>query len=395
MDRRDHAVSSGSTGPARAGLRGRDFTLLLLATFGALSNYAPLLSVVPLWAASGGSGGTGIGATTGVVMGTTVLTQLAMGRLLRLLTLRRMLGLGALLLGSATPAYALSSALAPVLVVSALRGVGFAMVVVAGSALVAELIPPQQWGKGAGVYGLATGLPSVVCLPLGVWAAQEIGFTTVFLVTTALSLAAVPMVLAMSGDRSRPMPDTASSQRRARVPLRPLGGPWVLLLAAAFALGGVATFLPLALSSPGVASVALLALSVSMISGRWGAGALGDRIGSGRLLPPAVVVGAVGMGGLALGVEYGGPVAVAAAALYGLGFGAIQNETLVVMLRRSGPRGHGMASTVWNIAYDAGTGAGAVLLGVVVAMSDHVWAFTAAAVAIAVTAPVAWLESRR
>lgn len=395
MDHRDPAVSPSAAHEPRTGLRSRDFMLLLVATFGALSNYAPLLSVVPLWAASGGSGGTGIGATTGVVMGTTVLTQLAMGRLLRLLTLRRMLGLGALLLGAATPAYALSSALAPVLVVSALRGVGFAMVVVAGSALVAELIPPQQWGKGAGVYGLATGLPSVVCLPLGVWVAQEVGFVPVFLVTTALSLAAVPAVLAMSVHRDRREAAEAPSQPRTRVALRPLGGPWVLLLAAAFALGGVTTFLPLALASPGIASLALLALSLSMITGRWGAGALGDVLGSGRLLPPAVAAGALGMGGLALGVEYGGPVAVAAAALYGLGFGAIQNDTLVVMLRRSGSQGHGIASTVWNIAYDAGTGAGAVLLGIVVATSGHAWAFVAAAVAIAVTAPMAWREARR
>ncbi|HET7328003.1 MAG TPA: MFS transporter [Nocardioidaceae bacterium] len=389
-------MTTGSTVPVRSGLRGRDFTLLLLATFGALSNYAPLLSVVPLWAAAGGSGGTGVGATTGVVMGTTVLTQLSMGRLLRLLTLRRMLGLGALLLGAVTPAYALSSALAPVLAVSAVRGVGFAMVVVAGSALVAELIPRQQWGKGAGVYGLAAGLPSVVCLPLGVWVAQEVGFVPVFLAASGLCLLSVPLVLAMSGNRrARPEPVADRPDRRTRVPLRPLGGPWVLLLAAAFALGGVATFLPLALASPGVASAALLTLSVCMIAGRWSAGALGDVLGSGRLLPPAVALAAAGMGGLALGVEYGGTVAMVAAAFYGLGFGAVQNDTLVVMLHRAGAHGHGVASTVWNVAYDAGTGAGAVLLGVLVATAGHTWAFTAAAVAIAATAPAAWLQARR
>ena len=65
------------------------------------------------------------------------------------------------------------------------------------------------------------------------------------------------------------------------------------------------------------------------------------------------------------------------------------------MLRRAGPHGHGVASTVWNVAYDAGTGAGAVFLGVLVAATSHAWAFTAAAVAIAATAPAAWREARR
>jgi len=372
--------------------------LLLAATFGALSNYAPLLSVVPLWAASGGSGGAGVGATTGVIMAATVLTQLSMGRLLRLLSLRRMLGVGATLMGAVTPAYLLSSALAPVLVVSALRGVGFGMVVVAGSALVAELLPSRQWGKGAGVYGLAAGLPSVVCLPLGVWAAQQVGFAPVFVAATLLCLAAVPLTVAMSEHRGGSDETEPASTGHGRAALRPLAAPWLLLLAAAIALGGIATFLPLALEAPGTTSVALLTLSTCMILGRWGAGAISDLVGAGRILPASVAAGAAGMGGLA--VAAGSPatasvLAPVAAAVYGLGFGAVQNDTLVVMLRRAGAKGHGLASTVWNIAYDAGTGVGAVLLGVVVAWAGHTWSFAVAAVVIAATAPVAWLESRR
>jgi predicted MFS family arabinose efflux permease len=379
------------------GLRSRDFALLLMATFGALSNYAPLLSVVPLWASSGGSGGLGVGATTGVVMGSTVMTQLSMGQLLRLLSLRQMLGFGAALMGAATPAYILSSALLPVLVVSGVRGVGFGMVVVAGSAIVAELVPQPQWGKGAGAYGLAAGLPSVVCLPLGVWAAQQIGFVPVFVATTALCLSAVPLVLVMSRPAGT-LPKPADRRReRTRVALRPLALPWLLLLAAAVALGGVATFLPIALDAPATASVALFTLSLCMIAGRWGAGALSDMIGVGRVLLPAVVAGAAGIAGLALATELdaGAALAAPAAAVYGFGFGAIQNDTLVVMLRRAGDNGHGVASTVWNIAFDAGTGIGAVLLGLLVVWVGHSWSFAAAAIGIALTAPAAWRELRR
>lgn len=382
--------------PAPPGLRSRDFALLLAATFGALCNYAPLLSVVPLWASSGGSGGLGVGSTTGVVMGTTVLTQLSMGMLLRLLSLRQLLGIGAALMGLATPAYVLSSALGPVLLVSAVRGVGFGMVVVAGSALVAELVPKEQWGKGAGAYGLATGLPSVVCLPLGVWAAQEVGFVPVFLATTTLCLLAVPLVMAMTRPKGSPR-RTGRESARTGVRLPPLALPWVLLLAAAIALGGVSTFLPIALEAPTTASVALFMLSLCMIAGRWGAGALSDVVGVGKVLLPAVVAGSGGIAGLALATELdaGAVMAVPAAAVYGLGFGAIQNDTLVLMLRRAGDSGHGIASTVWNIAFDAGTGVGAVLLGLLVVWAGHSWAFAAAAVGIALTAPAAWRELRR
>ena len=184
------------------GLDGRDFLLLIVATLGTFSNYAPLLSVVSLWSAEGGRGHGGVGAATGVTMATTVGIQLVMGRLLRRYGLRRILAAGALLLGLPTFAYPVSSGLEWVLAVSAVRGVGFGMVAVAGSALVAELVPPGQRGRAVGRYGIAVGLPQVVCLPAGVWCAQQFGFTAVFVVTGAASVLAAPLAGLMSGRRA-------------------------------------------------------------------------------------------------------------------------------------------------------------------------------------------------
>lgn len=375
-------------------LRGRSFVLLLVATFGAVSNYATLLSVVPLWAAAGGSGDAGVGATTGVVMGATVASQLAMGRLFRVLSLRQLLAVGAALMGLATPAYALSDALAPVLAVSAVRGAGFGMVVVAGGALTAELIPSGQLGKGVGWYGLSTGLPSVVCLPVGVWAAQEIGFGPVFAATTVLALLAVPVALGVRHRSGGPSPQGA---RGPSGRLRQLLPSSTLMVAGSIALGGITTFLPLALVDPATASIALFGVSVGVIAGRLGIGAAADVIGSGRLLLPAVVASATGMAGLAwaTGGDPAGWLAPLAAVTYGLGWGAVQNDTLVLMLHRAGAGAHGMVSTVWNMAFDGGTGLGAVLLGTVVALAGHSWAFAASAALIAMTAPLAWLEGRR
>ncbi|MGH3360434.1 MAG: MFS transporter [Nocardioidaceae bacterium] len=388
--------TSGSPGPGPDPLRGRDFRLLLLATFGAVSNYATLLSVVPLWAASGGSGGTGVGATTGVVMGATVLSQLAMGRLFRVLSLRQLLAVGAALMAVATPAYALSDSLLPVLAVSAVRGVGFGLVVVAGGALTAELIPNAQLGKGVGWYGLSTGLPSVVCLPAGVWVAQEVGYVPVFVVTSALAFVAIPVILGVGHcPPKRAATARGVTERPGR--LRSLMPSWTLMIPGAVGLGGISTFLPLALEHPATASIALFAVSIGVITGRLSAGAAADVIGSGQLLLPAVVASSLGMAGIAVvtGTGASGMLAPLAAITYGLGWGFVQNDTLVIMLRRAGPGGHGLASTVWNIAFDGGTGVGAVLLGLIVALAGHAWAFAVAAALIAVTTPLAWWEGRR
>ncbi|MFG2226195.1 MFS transporter [Streptomyces sp. NPDC048644] len=383
-----------SAGDERTGLAGRDFLLLLAATVGTFSNYAPLLSVAPLWSAQGGSGNAGVGAVTGVTMAATVGVQLCMRWLLRRLSLRQTLVFGALLLGLPTFAYPLSAGLGWVLAVSAVRGVGFGMVAVAGSALVAELVPAHSRGRAVGWYGVAVGLPQVLCLPLGVWLAEHIGFTPVFVAAGALS------VLAAAAIRPQRRQGESSGSRAAKsgeVPLRPFGRPFTVLITAACALGGVTSFLPLALSDSSAAPVALFLLSGAVVVGRWVAGVVSDRVGTGRLLVPSVLACVVGMGGFGLATAPFGDgtvLSAVAAVVYGLGFGALQNDTLVIMFRRAGPHGHGAASTAWNMAYDAGTGIGAMAVGVTSHALGVDGSFTAAAVLILLAAPLALRDAR-
>ena len=49
--------------------------------------------------------------------------------------------------------------------------------------------------------------------------------------------------------------------------------------------------------------------------------------------------------------------------LFGLGFGIIQNATIVLMIDRMPPSGVGAANAAWNLAYDAGYGAGPAVFG--------------------------------
>ncbi|WP_285830315.1 MFS transporter [Streptomyces meridianus] len=373
---------------------------MLAATLGTFANFAPLLSVVPLWSAEGGSGHGGVGAATGVTMATTVCAQLGMGWLLRRFELRHLLAAGALLLGVPTFAYLASSELGWVLAVSGVRGLGFGLVVVTGSALIAELVPVGQRGRAVGWYGVAVGVPQVTLLPLGVWCSGRFGFAPVFVVTGMLGVLALPLVAAMSGRRSgggrEParvrVPEAAPVGRGSGGRWRGLAVPPGVLAVAACALGGVTSFLPLALGGSSVAApVALFALSAALVVGRWGAGVWNDRVGAGRLVVPAAVACGLATGGFAV---VSGPVpdvvavagAVTAAVVYGLGFGALQNDTLVVMFRRAGPGGNGMVSTVWNLAFDAGTGMGAVAVGLLsqgVGM-DGAYAVAAALMLVAV-----------
>jgi predicted MFS family arabinose efflux permease len=348
------------------GITGTAFRLMLGATVLGFGGYALLLPVVPLWAADGGAGALGAGATTGALMATTVATQLLVPWLLLRLGYRWVLALGLLFLGAPAPLLALSSHLAPVLAISAVRGVGFGLVTVAGSALVAELAPPAQHGRAAGRYGLAVGLPQLVLTAAGLVVVDRLGFAVVFVAAGVLPLLGLLLVPGIRVPAERaPEPPAArvsGSLTRSAVP------PMVAMLTCSIAQGGLITFLPLAVPDAALlVALALLATSAGGLLGRLVAGELVDRRGwGGRLLAPGMLLAAVGLLVEVAAIGSGGGVLLPlGAAAVGVGFGAVQNDALTALFTAFGSARYGAASAAWNIAFDAGTGVGAVGLGAV------------------------------
>ncbi|MFC4562142.1 MFS transporter [Nocardiopsis mangrovi] len=399
------------------GLTGRAFRLLVLATVATFSGYLLLLPVVPLWAARGGAGEVGAGATTAVFMLTTVVTQLAMPWLLDRGGYRWTFPAGALVLGLPAPLFLLTTDLWPLIAVSAVRGIGFGMITVVGAALAARLVPPDQIGRATGYYGFAVGIPNVVLLPFGVWLALNAGFAPVFWIAAlgpALGAVAAAGIWLAAGDGTGRSPGagvrraaTAATRGDRGRHLLSLAAPLLLMLVAAIASSAVVTFLaiPLERAAP-VAAAALLGYGMASVATRWVAGTLSDRHGRPVLLVPSVLAVIAGMalaaaavwpaGGGWAGPGAAGAVAVVAGAvLFGAGFGAVQNDTITVMFRRSGPPRYGTASAAWNIGIDGGTGAGALGLGIVIQALGYGPGFALTALAMALCLPAAVRVARR
>ena len=105
---------------------------------------------------------------------------------------RLTLAVGLILLGA--PALALTGPanLAVVMAVCIVRGLGFAITVVAGGAITASLIPAERRGEGLALAGVVSGVPALAALPLGVWLA---GLISASLGMMLLALTAVPAAL--------------------------------------------------------------------------------------------------------------------------------------------------------------------------------------------------------
>ncbi|MFY7067515.1 MFS transporter [Nocardiopsis changdeensis] len=383
---------------AAPGLRGRGFALLIAATAIGLCGFAAVLPLVPLWAVRGGAGEFGAGSTTAAFMLTTVLTQLAMPRMLDRGGYRWAFPVGSLIMGLPAPLFALSTDLAPLIAISAVRGVGFGMASVAGTALAARLVPPEQMGRATGYYGLAVGLPQVLILPGGVALALDLGFDTAFWLTGLCSLIGAALSAGIwfaDGGRNRPLLSAAPRSAAAAGRGASLVAPLVLMLLTASSAGAVVTFVAVPLAgTPWLVGATLAAYAAMVVVGRWSAGASYDRYGRTLLLLPGMAAAVCGTALIAVGLWGQAGWVLAGAALFGLGFGAVQNETVTLMLNRAGPTGQGRASAVWNIGYDAGAGAGAMALGLFIQTLGYGPAFAVLAVALAAVLPLARVSRR-
>jgi predicted MFS family arabinose efflux permease len=234
--------------------------------------------------------------------------------------------------------------------------------------VVAHLAPPGRRGAAIGVYGLAVAVPNLVLLPGSVPIVDRFGFGPIFW------LAALPVLGAPSAVRLAPVLRNADAERPAdphaslRASLSALRGivaPTLVLFTVTMAGGAVLTFAP-QLTGPHTAALVLLIMGLAAALSRWLVGSLADRRGAWPFLAPILAGAATAMGvcGWAVARERDA-VLIAAAIVLGLGYGALQNLTLVAAFAAVPPERIPAASAGWNIGFDAGTASGAVLAGVI------------------------------
>jgi MFS family permease len=362
--------------------------VVFLSSVATLTSFDLLLSVTPRYVAAG-AGSAGAGFVTGVLLLGTVVAELSASVLMKRYRYRTLLAFAAVLMGLPTLALLSGGQLVLVLAVSCVRGFGFGLSTVVMGAMAAMLLPPERRGEGLGLYGALDCLPGVVALPTGVWLAGRCGYAVVLILTVAtalIPLAAFPKLPHMASpsepDAGRPMGLLAGLRHGGELQLS------LIFAATTVAAGAVVSFLPLAAGASGsVAGVGLLAQALTATISRWWAGRNGDRHGHGRLLVPGLMIASAGMIAMMCLTTPG--ALIAGMCLFGAGFGISQNATLAIMIDRMPAAGLGIASALWNLAYDAGYGAGPAIFGLVVGHTGYPAAFTLTGVLMLAAVPAA------
>ena len=372
-------------------VRTRGMQALIGVTALGFASYCLTLASLPVYAVTGGAAESTAGVVTAVFLVVTIAVQMAIPALTSRFGIGPVLAGGLIAMGVPSPFYVLDDSVEWISTLSAVRGAGFAVLTVLGATLAARVAPPDRRGESIGLYGLAIAVPNLLAVPAGVALVLDghVGWLSWLAASPLLGLFLVPVLVRSVAPEAGPGP---AGTRRAAV-LAALT-PSLVLFVVTLAGGGVVTFLPIERPDGVLATVALLVFGVTGAVTRWRSGMLADRLGGAWLLPLALAVAAVGLLVTALGLAAGAAWVVIGAAVFGAGFGATQNLTLIAAFARTGDSGTTTASAMWNASFDAGTASGALALGFLAAGIGLDWTYVVVAALLAAAVPLASAAAR-
>ena len=302
---------------------------------------------------------------------------------------RRVMRIGALIVGVGGGLYFLPLGAAGLVAVRLLLGVGEAALVTAGAVWTVSLAPHSRRGQLIGLYGVSMwggiSLGSVIGASL-----LHVGYGAVWAFCALAPVVAVGLISAVPEPR-RAEPGQPGTARD--LALRPALLPGSALALAAAGYVGVAAFVVLLLRSRGIGSgvIVLTGFSAVYAGTRLFIGHLPDKLGPRRVAAMSGAVEAVGLLVIAIAPDL--PVALLGGLVMGVGFSLLHPSLALMVLNRTDSQRQGSALGTYTSFWDLGLAIWGPLTGAVASgFGYQAVFFVAAACAGAASALALWIE---
>lgn len=280
-----------------------------------------------------------------------------------------MVGLG--IAGVTTAGYYLAGTVALLLVMRMLFGFGFGISSTTLPTIVSNAIPRKRIGEGMGYYGLSNSLAMALGPMIGITILGNFGFGPMLITGIALIVLIFPLVSIIRAYGSQPQSLQRQESGLRRFYDKKILLPALLNFCMSITYGGLISFLAIYGKETGIANVGWFFLynAVAVVLIRPLSGKLFDKMGHLAVLPSGAVF--VGVGLLILSFASSNAMMIAAAALYGLGYGCIQPSIQAWMVKEVSPEQRGMANGFFLNSIDLGIAVGSLLLGMIAAHSSY------------------------
>jgi MFS family permease len=306
---------------------------------------------------------------------------------------RRMLVVCSLVLSAFALAYAFTRDHRVLLGLALLHGGFWSGLLSASSAYITDFIPESRRAEGIGYWGLSTIIALAMAPTIGFELYHRGGWPLLCASVGVLNLVMAVIAWRLPGEVKAPPPAHGFFGRHL-IEWRVLALSLTLFLYS-FGYGGITSFVALYADANRVVpkEIFYTTFAVVVLLTRPLFGSLGDRIGHRRIFVPCLALIVAGLGLLALAGTR--PALIAAAVVFGTGFGTAYPMFAAYVMRHvdAGRRGAAFGSIL--AAFDTGIGTGSIVTGWIVQRHGFGPAYAAAAALAAFSIPYFLVADRR
>jgi predicted MFS family arabinose efflux permease len=346
----------------------RDFILSFFAQVAFSSVFFILIPTIPIYLSRLGATEAGIGVLVGALSVSSLVLRPFIGRALLKTRERDFMIAGSLLFAISSVAYLFATPFWPFLIVRILQGIGLALFATASFTLVVRISPVAHRGQSINYFYLAINVAFALAPSFGIALINHFNFSVLFLVCAGLSLGSLFISLKLKKEETDSLDDRSIKGQ----PLLSRGAlpPAIMSFMGSTIWGAVTAFFPLYAIHHGVSNPGLFfgALAISLISARSFGGKILDLYAREKILLPCIAAQIIAMALLAFSTNL--PMFILVAVIWGLG-NAFYYPTLVAYaIDLAGPS-HGPAIGTYMALSDFGAGMGAVIMGIVLQLSNY------------------------
>jgi MFS family permease len=354
----------------------RDFILNFFAQFSSSSVFYILIPTLPIYLSRMGAKEAEIGVLVGALSVSSLVLRPLVGRALLRIPERSFMITGALFYASSSIAYLFAPLFWPLLAIRIFQGVGLAFFTTASFTLVANMTPDSNRGKVIGYFYLSINFAFALAPYFGMLIINQLSssfnFKVLFLVCTGLSLCCLFITLKLKKMQGLPIAHP-SSQKQPFLSREALP-PSVIAFLLAITWGALTAFFPLYALSQGVNNPGFFfaAFAITLILIRSMGGKIFDLFPREKLILPFLFNFIISMPILAFSSTL--PMFILVAILWGIGSAFLVPSLVADTIDRAGSS-RGPAMATFTALSDLGTGMGAVMMGIILQMTNYLIMF--------------------
>jgi MFS family permease len=345
----------------------RDFLLTFSAQLTFSSSLFILIPTLPIYLARLGAAEAEIGILIGTSSVSSLILRPFIGRALSRIPERNFMLGGALLFILCSIAYIFLPPFWPFLMIRVLQGFGFALFYTASTTFIANISPEAHRGQSLSYFFLAFNFAFALAPSFGMFLINRFNFTFLFLVCAALSLCSLFFSTRLK-KRGENAPETPLTEDRSFLSRKALP-PAIMAFFTHIIWGALTAFFPLYALKHGMSNPGLFfaAFAVMLILGRTFGGRILDLYSREKVIFPCLLTYILAT--LILAFSETTPIFILAAVIWGAGNAFAFPAFVAYAIDLAGPS-RGPALGTFTALSDLGVGLGAVIMGIVLRLTN-------------------------